>query len=172
MSNIIDGKRISQDILKEIKEEIIHYSHIGKPGLAMIQIGTRNDSNIYIRKKQEACQLVGIVSHIYNFDTTVTNNTVCALIKKLNEDMTVNGILVQLPIPNHLNNEKILSKISYLKDVDGFHARNMGNLAMEKRTPNFIPCTPLGCLELLKRTNITNGLNFIKRNGNSYSMSY
>ena len=154
MANIINGKKISQDILKEIKEEIIHYSHIGKPGLAVIQIGTRNDSNIYIRKKQEACQLVGIVSKIYNFDITVTNNIVCALIKKLNKDMNINGILVQLPIPNHLNNEKILSKISYLKDVDGFHARNMGNLAMENRIPNFIPCTPLGCLELLKRTNI------------------
>ena len=69
--------------------------------------------------------------------------------------MSVNGILVQLPIPEHLNNEEILSKISYRKDVDGFHVRNIGNLAMSGRTPFFVPCTALGCLELLKRYNIT-----------------
>ena len=155
MTNIINGKKISQKILKEIEEEIICYSHIGKPGLAVIQIGTRNDSNIYIRKKQEACELVGIESRIYNFKSTVSTNEVCSLLFRLNNDEQVNGILVQLPIPKHLNQEEILSKISHRKDVDGFHVLNMGNLAMTGRTPNFIACTPSGCLELLKRYDIT-----------------
>ena len=155
MTHIINGKKISHKILKEIEEEIIHYSHIGKPGLAVIQIGNRSDSTIYIRKKAEACKLVGIESKIYNFETTVSINEVCSLLFRLNNDDDVNGILVQLPIPDHLNNEEILSKISYRKDVDGFHVRNIGSLAMSGRTPYFVPCTPLGCLELLKQYNIT-----------------
>ena len=154
VSNIIDGKAISRQMLGEIEQEVKSYSHIGKPGLSVIQVGGREDSNIYIRKKQEACDLTGMTSTIYNLDTDATDSDVCDLIERLNKDATVNGILVQLPLPIHLNDEKILSKISYLKDVDGFHARNMGDLAMENRTPNFIPCTPLGCLELLKRYNI------------------
>ena len=154
MANIIDGKKLSQQILGEIEKEIKSYSHIGKPGLAVIQVGGREDSRIYIRKKQEACDNTGITSTIHNLDVNVTSNRVCELIEKLNHDASINGILVQLPLPDHLNDEKILSKISYLKDVDGFHSRNMGDLAMEKRTPNFVPCTPLGCLELLKRYGI------------------
>ena len=154
MANIIDGKKLSQQILGEIEKEIKSYSHIGKPGLAVIQVGGREDSSIYIRKKQEACDNAGITSTIHNLDVNVTSNRVCELIEKLNHDASINGILVQLPLPDHLNDEKILSKISYLKDVDGFHSRNMGDLAMEKRTPNFVPCTPLGCLELLKRYGI------------------
>ena len=85
----------------------------------------------------------------------MSTDEVCSLLFRLNNDDEVNGILVQLPLPDHLNNEEILSKISYRKDVDGFHARNIGNLAMSGRTPYFIPCTPSGCLELLKRYNIT-----------------
>ena len=154
MSNIIDGKKLSQEMLAEIEQEVKSYSHIGKPGLSVIQVGGRADSNIYIKRKQDACDLPGITSAIYNLNTDATDSDVFDLIEKLNKDVAVNGILVQLPLPRHLNDEKILSKISYLKDVDGFHARIMGDLAMEKRTPKFIPCTPLGCLELLKRYNI------------------
>ena len=123
--------------------------------MVVIQIGNRKDSTIYIKKKQEACELVGIESRIYNFKTNVSTDEICSLLLRLNHDDEVNGILVQLPIPEHLNNEEILSKISYRKDVDGFHVLNMGNLAMNGRTPYFIPCTPLGCFELLKRYNIT-----------------
>ena len=154
-SNIIDGKLISKQILNELAIEIENYSHIGKPTLAVIQIGDRKDSTIYIKKKQEACKLIGIESRVYKFETRVSPNEVCSLLFKLNNDEDVNGILVQLPLPDHFDNEEILSKISYRKDVDGFHVRNIGNLAMSGRIPYFTPCTPLGCLELLKRYNIT-----------------
>jgi 5,10-methylene-tetrahydrofolate dehydrogenase/methenyl tetrahydrofolate cyclohydrolase len=153
MPTIISGKIISKQILNEIAEDIKNLSL--KPVLAVIQIGDRKDSTIYIRKKREACELIGIESRIYNFKTNVSTNEVCSLLFRLNNDDEVNGILVQLPIPEHLNNEEILSKISYRKDVDGFHVRNIGNLAMSGRTPYFVPCTPLGCLELLKRYNVT-----------------
>ena len=153
MPTIISGKIISKQILNEIAEDIKNLSL--KPVLAVIQIGDRKDSTIYIRKKREACELIGIESRIYNFKKNVSTNEVCSLLFRLNNDVEVNGILVQLPIPEHLNNEEILSKISYRKDVDGFHVRNIGNLAMSGRTPYFVPCTPLGCLELLKRYNVT-----------------
>ena len=153
MTIIINGKLISKQILNEIADDIKTLSI--KPLLVVIQIGDRKDSTIYVKKKIEACELVGIKSRIYNFKTTVSTEELCSLLFRLNNDDQVNGILVQLPIPNHLNKEEILSKISHKKDVDGFHVINMGNLAMSGRTPYFIPCTPLGCLELLKRYNIT-----------------
>ena len=153
MATIINGKIIAKQILSEIKRDIQNLNI--KPTLAVIQIGNKIDSNVYIRKKREACKLIGIESTIYNLKTIVSTNEVCSLIEKLNDNKNVNGILVQLPIPDHLNKEKILNKISYEKDVDGFHALNMGNLALNGRTPLFIPCTPLGCLELLKRYEIT-----------------
>ena len=152
MPTIISCKIISKQILNEIAEDIKNLSL--KPVLAVIQIGDRKDSTIYIRKKREACELVGIESRVYNFKTTVSTDEVCSLLFRLNNDDAVNGILVQLPLPDHFNNEEILSKISYRKDVDGFHVRNMGNLAMAGRTPYFVPCTPLGCLEILKREQV------------------
>ena len=152
MSTIINGKIIAKQILNEIAEDIKTLP--AKPVLAVIQIGDRKDSTIYIRKKRESCELVGIESRVYNFKTTVSTDEVCSLLFRLNNDEEVNGILVQLPIPEHFNQEEILSKISYRKDVDGFHVRNMGSLAMSGRTPYFVPCTPLGCFELLKRYNI------------------
>ena len=153
MLTIINGKIIAKQILNEIAEDIKTLPT--KPVLAVIQIGNRKDSTIYIRKKQEACELVGIESRVYNFKTDISTNEVCSLLFRLNNDNEVNGILVQLPIPEHLNNEEILGKISYRKDVDGIHVRNMGKLAMSGRTPYFVPCAPLGCFELLKRYNIT-----------------
>ena len=108
---IIDGKTISKQILNEIAEDIKNLSL--KPVLAVIQIGDRKDSTIYIRKKREACKLIGIESRIYNFKTSVSTDEVCSLLFRLNNDDNVNGILDQLPIPEHLNNEEILSKISY-----------------------------------------------------------
>ena len=154
MSNVIDGKRISQEMLREIEQEVKSYSDVGIPGLAVVQVGGREDSNIYIKKKQQACMDTGMSSTIHNLDIDTNDKDVCELIERLNDDSAVNGILVQLPLPSHLNDEKILSKISYLKDVDGFHSRNMGDLAMDGRTPSFAPCTPSGCIELLRRHNI------------------
>ena len=151
---IIDGKKISEKKLKGIEDEIKRRNWVGNIGLAVIIIGGRKDSTVYVRKKMEACEKVGIKSYKIELNTTVTNDMVCREIEKLNNDDNVHGILIQLPIPKHLNEEKILRKINFLKDVDGFHANNMGYLAMERREPLFIPCTPLGCLELLKEYNI------------------
>jgi 5,10-methylene-tetrahydrofolate dehydrogenase/methenyl tetrahydrofolate cyclohydrolase len=155
MANIIDGKKISQEILQEIKAVVDKYSYVGIPSIAVIQVGSRKDSNLYIKKKQQACQLIGIQIKIYKYEINTKSSEICQLIDTLNNDTKTNGILVQLPLPVYMNNEKILSRISYLKDIDGFHARNIGNLAMENRTPLFIPCTPRGCLQLLKRYKIT-----------------
>ena len=154
MTIIINGKELSNRILEEIKQEIQHLSHIGTPKIAVIQVGSREDSNIYIRKKQEACKKVGIHSKIYSLEATSAVGDINKLIEELNSDSNVHGILVQLPLPDHLDEEEILGKISHEKDVDGFHAYNMGNLAMTGRSPKFIPCTPLGCLEILKRNGI------------------
>jgi len=151
---IIDGKKVSNKILNEIEEEIRRKNWKEKIGLGVIIIGIRKDSSVYVRKKIEACDRVGIKSYKIELKTTVTNEIVCKEIEKLNENDDIHGILIQLPIPRHLNEEKILRKINYLKDVDGFHANNMGYLAMERREPLFIPCTPLGCFELLKEYKI------------------
>ena len=149
---IINGKEVANTILIEIKTEIEKL--IKKPVLAVIQIGDKKESTIYIKKKSEACKQVGIESKIFNFNTNVTNNEIYQLIDKLNIDVNINGILVQLPIPEHLDEEIILNKICYLKDIDGFHVQNMGSLAMNNRIPEFISCTPQGCLELLKREGV------------------
>jgi 5,10-methylene-tetrahydrofolate dehydrogenase/methenyl tetrahydrofolate cyclohydrolase len=150
----LDGKKISEKILNEIEEEIKKRDWKNKIGLAVIIIGERKDSCVYVRKKIEACGRVGIKSYKIELKQTATNEMVCKEIEELNKNDNIHGILIQLPIPNHLNEEKILRKINYLKDVDGFHANNIGYLAMERREPLFIPCTPLGCFELLKEYNI------------------
>jgi 5,10-methylene-tetrahydrofolate dehydrogenase/methenyl tetrahydrofolate cyclohydrolase len=155
MVNIINGKQISTLILKEIQDKIEKNKIHGSPGLAVIQIGEKKESSIYIKKKREACEKVGIISKIYNLEDNITEKDICNLIEELNTDHSINGILIQLPIPKHLNESYILNKIDYLKDVDGFCAENIGNLALNHGLPKFIPCTPLGCIELLIRENIT-----------------
>lgn len=151
---LINGKKLSDSILSSIKLEVSKYVHIGIPMIAVIQVGNKKESTIYIKKKCETSKEVGIDSILYNLNVDITDNDICDLIEKLNKDQKINGILVQLPIPEHLNEELILQKINYTKDVDGFHPQNMGNLAMNNRTPNFISCTALGCIELLAQENI------------------
>ena len=106
MATIINGKLIAKQILTEIKRDIQNLNI--NPTLAVIQIGNKIDSNVYIRKKREACKLIGIESKIYNLKTIVSTDEVCSLIKKLNDNKSVNGILVQLPIPDHLNKEMLI----------------------------------------------------------------
>lgn len=154
MTNIIDGKAIANTILDEIQTSIGYLPKDKYPGLAVIQIGDKQESSIYITKKSDACKKVGIKSFIHKLSINTNNEEVCELINKLNKDNTVHGILVQLPIPEQLDEETILDKISYLKDVDGFNPLNIGNLALNNRLPDFISCTPRGCLELLLRENI------------------
>ena len=153
-NNILDGKKTSKTILNEIKDVINQNSWKNKIGLAVIIIGNRSDSEIYVNKKIKACNYVGINSYKIQLKNNVTNSELLNTIEDLNNDSNVHGILIQLPIPKHLNEEEILKKINYNKDVDGFHASNIGYLAMERREPLFIPCTPKGCFELLNRYNI------------------
>ncbi|CAN6561485.1 unnamed protein product [Malus baccata var. baccata] len=154
---IIDGKAIAQTIRNEIAEEVRHLSQkYGKvPGLAVVIVGTRKDSQSYVSMKRKACAEVGIKSVDIDLPENVSQDDLIAKVHELNATSDVHGILVQLPLPNHINEEKVLSEISIEKDVDGFHPLNIGKLAMKGREPLFLPCTPKGCLELLSRSGIS-----------------
>lgn len=124
------------------------------PGLAVVLVGERKDSQTYVRNKKKACDEVGIVSYGTDLPETATEEEVLQVVASYNADPNVHGILVQLPLPKHMNEQKILDAISIEKDVDGFHPLNIGSLAMRGREPKFIPCTPKGCIELLKRAGV------------------
>ncbi|KAH7655010.1 Tetrahydrofolate dehydrogenase/cyclohydrolase protein [Dioscorea alata] len=157
MAKIIDGKAIAKDIHGEIADEVRSLSEkYGKvPGLAVVIVGTRKDSQSYVRMKRKACAEVGIKSFDIDLPEDVSEDEVIATVHQLNANPDVHGILVQLPLPKHINEEKVLSEISIEKDVDGFHPLNIGKLAMKGRDPLFTPCTPKGCLELLSRSGIS-----------------
>ncbi|ONH93865.1 hypothetical protein PRUPE_8G257500 [Prunus persica] len=154
---IIDGKAIAQTIRNEIAEEVRHLSQkYGKvPGLAVVIVGNRKDSQSYVSMKRKACAEVGILSLDIDLPEDVSQVDLIAKVHELNANPDVHGILVQLPLPKHINEEKVLSEISIEKDVDGFHPLNIGKLAMKGREPLFLPCTPKGCLELLSRSGIS-----------------
>tara|TARA_A100001011_G_C14303041_1_gene841748 strand:- start:2467 stop:3333 length:867 start_codon:yes stop_codon:yes gene_type:complete len=152
MPIIINGKQTANNILENIRKEISSLQI--KPTLAVINIGNNSASALYIKKKQEACKSVGIECKTYILDETTTKDELILLIKKLNNNKNINGILLQLPLPTNIYDENILSEIAYNKDIDGFHSQNIGELAMHNRNPTFIPCTPLGCIHLLKKYNI------------------
>ncbi|KAJ8754252.1 hypothetical protein K2173_002152 [Erythroxylum novogranatense] len=156
-ANIIDGKAIAQTIRSEIAEEVRHlYNNYGKvPGLAVVIVGSRKDSQSYVNMKRKACAEVGIKSFDIDLPEQVSEAALIGKVHELNANPDVHGILVQLPLPRHINEEKVLSEISIEKDVDGFHPLNIGKLAMKGREPLFLPCTPKGCLELLSRSGIT-----------------
>ncbi|CAA7388802.1 unnamed protein product [Spirodela intermedia] len=156
-AKIIDGKAIAQTIRKEIAAEVRSLSETyGKaPGLAVVIVGSRRDSQSYVATKRKACAEVGIHSFDVDLPEDVSEADVIQKVHDLNSNPGVNGILVQLPLPKHINEENVLSEISIQKDVDGFHPLNIGKLAMKGRQPLFLPCTPKGCLELLSRSGIT-----------------
>ena len=155
-TELIDGKAIAETIRKELKEEVDHLkARFGRtPGLAVVLVGERKDSQTYVRDKKKACDEVGIASFGTDLPETATEDEVLAVVAAYNADPSVHGILVQLPLPRHINEQAILDAISIEKDVDGFHPLNIGALAMRGRNPLFVPCTPKGCIELLKRTGI------------------
>lgn len=157
MAKIIDGKAIAQEIRNEIAKEVQTLSQTYKkvPGLAVVIVGTRKDSQSYVSMKRKACAEVGIKSFDVDLPEDASEADVIAKVHQLNADPDVHGILVQLPLPKHINEERILSTISIEKDVDGFHPLNIGKLAMKGREPLFQPCTPKGCLELLSRSGIS-----------------
>ncbi|KAG5235310.1 bifunctional protein [Salix suchowensis] len=156
-ATVIDGKFIAQTIRSEIAEEVRQLSaKYGKvPGLAVVIVGNRKDSQSYVGMKRKACAEVGIRSFDMNLPEQISEAELVSKVHELNENPDVHGILVQLPLPKHINEEKVLSEISLAKDVDGFHPLNIGKLAMKDREPLFQPCTPKGCLELLHRSGIS-----------------
>lgn len=151
MNNIIDGVGASLTLKKNIKKEI------GKnnltPSLAVIQVGDNKASSIYVRNKQKACEEVGISFNHIKLPDTISENVVISEIKRLNEDISVNGILVQLPLPNNFDTPTIINEISPLKDVDGLTYQNVGNLVLENEC--LVSCTPTGVMELLKMYNVS-----------------
>lgn len=153
MEKIIDGKRISQEIKDEIKEKVSAYKEQGKEiCLAVVQIGKDAASSVYVRNKKRACEYTGIRSLSYELPEDVSEEEVLQLIRELNQDPEVNGILVQLPVPKHISEDRIIRAIDPKKDVDGFHPMNVG--AMVIGEPGFLPCTPAGIVQLLKRSHI------------------
>lgn len=157
LASIIDGKAIAQTIRSEIAAEVHQLSlKYGKvPGLAVVIVGNRKDSQSYVSMKRKACAEVGIRSFDLDLPEQVSEAEVINKVHELNANPDVHGILVQLPLPKHINEEKVLTEISIEKDVDGFHPLNIGKLAMKGREPLFLPCTPKGCLELLSRIGIS-----------------
>lgn len=154
MPQIIDGKRISQEIKDELKEKVAALKEQGIEGtLAVIQVGNDPASSVYVNNKKKACEYIGIGSLAYELPEETTEEELLALIEKLNNDTKVNGILVQLPVPKHIDEEKIIKTISPEKDVDGFHPENVGNLVTGGK--GFVSCTPAGIIQLLKRSNVT-----------------
>ncbi|KAK1293575.1 hypothetical protein QJS10_CPB17g01346 [Acorus calamus] len=156
-ATIIDGKAIAQSIHQEISNEVRNLSQTyGKvPGLAVIIVGDRKDSQTYVNMKRKACGEVGIRSVHVELPNDISEDELIGKVHELNADPDVHGILVQLPLPKHINEEKVLSEINIEKDVDGFHPLNIGKLAMKGREPLFLPCTPKGCLELLSRSGVS-----------------
>ncbi len=146
---IIDGKKLSIEFIKEVKEEVETLKKQGKSiGLSVILIGEYPPSLIYVKNKEKKAKEAGIISEVIKYPNEVSENEVLNKIEELNQNSKVSGILVQLPLPGHIKKEKIINAINPLKDVDGFHPINVGNLALG--TNAITPCTPLGCLYLIK----------------------
>lgn len=153
MAKIIDGKHISQEIKDELKQEVAALKASGREcALAVIQVGNDPASSVYVRNKKKACEYIGIRSLSYELDENTSEEELLALIDKLNADSSVHGILCQLPLPKHMDEDKVIKRISPKKDVDGFHPQNVGALVIGQK--GFVSCTPAGIIQLLKRSNI------------------
>ena len=153
-SKLLSGKIVAQSIYKNIKKQIIKLNERNIiPGLAVILVGERSDSQLYVHIKQKKCKELFINSFLYKFKNNVEEEEIIKQIELLNNDQNIHGILIQLPLPNHLNEYNILNKVAIEKDVDGFHSLNFGNLAINSN-PLYVPCTPEGCLEMLNYYNI------------------
>lgn len=153
MAKIIDGKKISQQIKDELKERVAKLKEQGKTGaLSVIQVGQDPASSVYVRNKKNACAYIGIESLAYELPEETTEEELLELIAELNGKEQVKGILVQLPLPKHICEDKVIRAISPKKDVDGFHPQSVG--AMTIGEPGFLSCTPAGIIQLLKRSDV------------------
>ena len=155
-AQLIDGKLIAQKVRDEVKEKVAARAASGKsqPGLATVLVGERVDSAAYVGMKQKACAELGMTSFHHPVPADVSQEDLEKLVKELNADPKVHGILVQLPLPDHLDEERVLQLINIEKDVDGFSPLNIGRLAQKGREPLFVPCTPYGCIYLLKEAGV------------------
>lgn len=156
-AKIIDGKTIAESVRQSVAEQVAQRVAAGKPkpGLATVLVGERVDSAAYVKSKHKTCQQLGIESYGHELPATASQEEVENLVKQLSNDPKVNGILVQLPLPSHLNEERILQAVRLDKDVDGFHPINIGRLAQKGREPLFVPCTPYGCVHLLEQVGVS-----------------
>lgn len=153
MAEIIDGKRISQEIKDELKEEVSKLKGAGITGcLAVIQVGADPASSVYVRNKKLACAYIGIASVSHELEENTSEAELLAVIEKLNADEKISGILVQLPLPGYMEEDKIIQAISPEKDVDGFHPQNVG--ALVSGLAGYVSCTPAGIIQLLKRSHV------------------
>lgn len=153
MPAIIDGKKISQDIKDELKEQVSLLKEQGKGvSLAVILVGEDPASCVYVRNKKRACEYIGIESLSYELPEDTSEAELLSLIEELNGKDDVNGILVQLPLPKHMDEDKVIKAIDPRKDVDGFHPQSVGALSIG--LPGFVSCTPAGIIQLLKRSNV------------------
>ena len=154
MSLIIDGKAISAEIRDELREEVAGMKKRGiTPCLAVIQVGQDPASTVYVNNKKKACAYIGIESRAYELPEETGEDELLSLIEDLNADEDVDGILVQLPIPDHMDEKKVIHAISPGKDVDGFHPQSVGALSIGEK--GFVSCTPAGIIQLLKRSGIS-----------------
>jgi methylenetetrahydrofolate dehydrogenase (NADP+)/methenyltetrahydrofolate cyclohydrolase len=153
MPQIIDGKKISQEIKDELKVKVAQLKEQGTEiALAVIQVGEDPASSVYVRNKKLACEYIGIKSVAYEVPESTTQEELLAIIEECNNNPEINGILVQLPVPKHIDEDTIIRAIAPEKDVDGFHPQSVG--AMTIGEPGFLPCTPAGIIQLLKRSNV------------------
>ncbi len=155
-AKIIDGKLIAQQVRDGVAAAVTKRLAAGKskPTLATVLVGDRVDSQTYVKSKGKACEELGMGSVSHHLPAETTQEDLEKLIKDLNADKGINGILVQLPLPSHLNEERVLQLISIEKDVDGFSPINIGRLAQKGREPLFVPCTPFGCIYLLDQAGV------------------
>ena len=153
MIKIIDGKAISKEIKDEVKKAVGGLKEQGiTVSLAVIQVGNDPASGVYVGNKKKACAYCGIESVSYELAEETTQDELLTLIEKLNKDEKINGILVQLPLPKHMDEDAVIKAIAPIKDVDGFHPQSVGALCIGQ--PGFVSCTPAGIIELLKRSNV------------------
>jgi len=152
-AKIIDGKQIAADMRAEIKNEVAELKKQNiVPGLGVILVGEDPESQSYVKAKERACEEAGIFSDDNRLMADTSEDELIALIEKMNNDDKINGILVQLPLPKHINESRVLLAISPEKDVDGFHPMNVGKMVVGEKA--FLPCTPHGCIQLLKRSGV------------------
>lgn len=151
-ARIIDGKAIAADIRLNVKHRVDYRLSQGEraPGLAVVLVGSDPASQVYVSNKRKSCAEVGFISKSYDLPATASQEELLALIDKLNTDLQIDGILVQLPLPQHIDSELVIERIAPNKDVDGFHPYNVGRLA--QRIPKLRPCTPWGVMTLLEHT--------------------